>query len=548
MRTFFFTVPSLLVLSLSLPTVLHGRIVTGDLRNFGLENPDTTLTLNCGEIATDKLDKLSFADYRDGFDISLNAKFNTFLTEQAVICKEGKNGNPYGNFTIGFDPGSERIFAEVVSASGLPVRIVAGPKVTDSGEYCVRVRCEAAPATTENAYTAQNTVDTDSKDTVVSDSDVISTLKLNVYPKDNPADSILPDNQAILRYRGDAIPFLPGRWILGHGFPNGFPNSLQLRNGEISGVRITAIGREHVKGTNPLFTDRFTADPAGLVTNGRLYLYAGEDMASPGGWFSMPHWVAYSTDDMINWECHGPVLKAADFPNSNPNGAWAAQVVEKEGKYYFYVTLDDTRNGEHMIDVAVGDSPLGPFRRARKEDTPLITDAMTQSHRPNADIDPTVMIDDDGSAWIAWGNGDCYLAKLKDNMTEIDGEIMHLGLRNYSEGPWLFKRNGIYYNVYAADAPGVQPEQLAYSFAQSITGPWTYGSLLTGPARHGFTIHPSVNEYNGKWYLFYHDGCYPLDDTPGGDCRRHVCVEEINFDDAGRILPVTLTHDGIFAR
>lgn len=167
------------------------------------------------------------------------------------------------------------------------------------------------------------------------------------------------------------------------------------------------------------------------------------------------------------------------------------------------------------------------------------------SHRSNADIDPTVFIDDDGQAYIAWGNGDCYMAKLKPNMTEIEGEHWHVGLRNYSEGPWLFKRKGIYYNVYAADAPGVQSEQIAYSTATDIRGPWTYRGLLTGSAKYGFTIHPSVNEFKGKWYFFYHDGSYMLNGEPGGDCRRQVCVEELRFNPDGTIKHITLTEKGL---
>ncbi len=91
----------------------------------------------------------------------------------------------------------------------------------------------------------------------------------------------------------------------------------------------------------------------------------------------------------------------------------------------------------------------------------------------------------------------------------------------------------------------MQPEQLAYSMADKITGPWTYGGLITGPAKFGFTIHPSVNEFNGKWYLFYHDGSYMLDGEPGGDCRRHVCIEPLYFDSEGYILPIEHTETGV---
>jgi beta-xylosidase len=130
-------------------------------------------------------------------------------------------------------------------------------------------------------------------------------------------------------------------------------------------------------------------------------------------------------------------------------------------------------------------------------------------------------------------------------MIELDSPITKVPFRNYSEGPWLFKRGDLYYMIYAADAPGVQAEQIAYSYAKKITGPWIYGGLLTGSAKHGFTIHPSVVEYKGQWYFFYHDGSYALDGTPGGDCRRQVCVEYLYFNPDGSIKPITLTAEGI---
>ncbi|OFY69786.1 MAG: hypothetical protein A2Y71_10125 [Bacteroidetes bacterium RBG_13_42_15] len=332
-------------------------------------------------------------------------------------------------------------------------------------------------------------------------------------------------------------------WVIGRGFPGGFPNSLAVLDGGIDEVRISGEAMPRVPGQNPIFTDAFTADPAALVVGDRLYLYVGHDIASPGGWFNMPEWLCYSTTDMKNWTAHGPVLAAKDFVNANSWAAWAAQVVKKDGKFYFFVTLD--RKEGHFITVAVGDSPTGPFKEARTGE-PLITDDMTtDSHRVNSDIDPTVFIDDDGTSWMAWGNGDCYMVKLNRNMVELDGPITKVPFRNYSEGPWLFKRGNLYYNVYAADAPGVQPEQICYATAPAITGPWTYRGFITGPAKHGFTIHPSVIEFTGQWYFFYHDGAYELNGTPGGDCRRQVCVEYLYFNSDGSIKPITLTTKGI---
>lgn len=488
----------------------------GGWKDFGIQNNDTVISMNCQELSTDNRTKLFYADFREEFNISLSMRFNTLVTEQAFLCKEGLQGELLADLTIGYDPGTEQIFAEVKDEEGKLHRVLAGKKVT-AGEW-FDVSVKAAHDKKKH----------------------LSQLTLTVR---NQQDEEI----RTVRYKGYALRYHVSRWVVGHGFPGGFPNSLQVRNGEIKNLFIAGVGKERVKGQNPIFTDQFTADPACTVIGDRIYAYVGVDKAGVGGWFYMPHWVAYSSKDMINWENHGVVLRAADFPNARSGSAWAAQVVERNGKYYYYVTLDNADDGLHKIDVAVSDSPTGPFVPVHKEgEKPIVTDDMTtNSHRGNADIDPTVLIDDDGQAYIAWGNGDCYMAKLKPNMTEIDGELWHVGLRNYSEGPWLFKRKGIYYNVYAADAPGVQPEQIAYSTATDIRGPWKYQGILTSCAKYGFTIHPSVNEFKGKWYFFYHDGSYMLNGEPGGDCRRQVCVEELHFNPDGTIKPITLTEKGL---
>lgn len=490
--------------------------VTGDWKQFGIHNTDTLLTLNVNEHVTSNRESLFYADYRQQFDIHFSLQCNTLGTEQVFLCKDGRNGEMFADLSVGYDPMMCQIFVEVKDGEGKLHRVGAGDAVRLGAWYDVHVASR------------------------YDDGRKQSTLTLEVDERDGKRAI------ASLTYKGYALCYHVGRWVVGHGFPGGFPNSLQVRQGKMEKLRISGTGLLRKKGQNPIFTGRYTADPACLVVGDRIYAYVGEDMASPGGWFTMPHWLCYSTDDMVNWTCHGEVLRAGDFDYANPNGAWAAQVVEKNGKYYFYVTLDDRSNGKHTIDVAVGDSPTGPFHPARKGGIPLITDAMTlDSHRPNADIDPTVLVDDDGTPWMAWGNGDCYMVRLKENMIELEGTIKKVPMRNYSEGPWLFKRKGFYYLVYAADAPGVQPEQIAYSMATSIEGPWTYGGLLTTCAKYGFTIHPSVNEFKKEWYFFYHDGSYMQNGKPGGDCRRSVCVEYLHFNRDGSIRPFELTEEGI---
>lgn len=172
---------------------------------------------------------------------------------------------------------------------------------------------------------------------------------------------------ATLTYPGKALRHNASLWNIGHGYPGGFPNSLQVRKGAIRHLEISGKPLPRVDGQNPLFTDTFTADPAFTVVGNTVYAYVGEDKAGVGGWFNMPGWLCYSSTDMIHWKAHGTVLRPDAFDYAVPNGAWAAQVVEANGKYYFYVTLDRKDKREHAIDVAVSDSPLGPFRPARQD-------------------------------------------------------------------------------------------------------------------------------------------------------------------------------------
>ena len=474
-----------------------------------------SLALKDGEYMVTFDRPLAYNDIQKSWTIEASLMCNLLGTEQVYLCKEGALGQLAGDVSIGFDNMYKKYFVEVMCADGSPRRIVTGDDVVAGKWYDVRAHAE---------------YDIKSKQTKMQ-----IEVKLSGQKDFGKASSITFNGPAL---RSDA-----GMWVIGRGFPGGFPNSLQVLDGAIDEVKISGEALPRVIGQNPLFTDAFTADPAVTVIGNAVYAYVGHDKATPGGWFNMPDWLCYSTTDMKNWTAHGPVLAAKDFANANNGSAWAAQVVEKDGKYYYYVTLD--RKEGHFITVAVGDSPTGPFTEANPG-KPLITDDMTpDSHRPNADIDPTVLIDNDGTPWMAWGNGDCYMVKLKRNMIELDGPITKVPFRNYSEGPWLFKRGDLYYNVYAADAPGVQAEQICYSTAKKITGPWTYGGFITSSAKHGFTIHPSVIEFKGQWYFFYHDGSYALDGTPGGDCRRQVCVEYLYFNVDGSIKPITLTTEGV---
>ncbi len=301
---------------------------------------------------------------------------------------------------------------------------------------------------------------------------------------------------------------------------------------------------------NPLIKDKFTADPAPLVYDGKLYLYVGhdeyyegQDSASGGREFNITEWLCYSTDDMQTWTDHGSVLKPTDF-SWGVGEAWASQVIERDGKFYYYTTVQagEPYNSK-AIGIAVGDSPTGPFKDPIGK--PLVTDDMT-SNGPRGwwnDIDPTAFIDDNGEAWLCWGNGTCFLAKLKSNLIEIDGDIEEVEIPLFVEGPWLHKRDDIYYLTYASMGEG--RETIAYATAPSMKGPWTAQGELTGMAENSFTIHPGIIEFGGQWYLFYHNAVLTIDGRVGAIGRRSVCVDKLYYNPDGTMKYVEQTKDGI---
>lgn len=297
-----------------------------------------------------------------------------------------------------------------------------------------------------------------------------------------------------------------------------------------------------VPGSNPIIRDRFTADVAPLTVGNRLYLFAGHDEAKGRQGYTMNEWVAYSTTDMKHWRDHGVIMRPSQFRWA-AGEAWAAQMVQKNGKFYFYVTVehDRTHSGK-AIGVAVGDTPLGPFRDARG--SALIQDNKA-TWRQWSDIDPTVFTDDDGTSWLAWGNSNFFIAKLKPNMIELDGEPREVKIPYFVEGPWLHKRNGLYYLTYASiDEPAQRNERISYATATSIQGPWTYRGELTGEATNSFTIHAGIAKFRGNWYFFYHDGTLKRDEQ-GNQFRRAASVEHLLYNPDGTIRPIVQTREGV---
>jgi len=169
----------------------------------------------------------------------------------------------------------------------------------------------------------------------------------------------------------------------------------------------------------------------------------------------------------------------------------------------------------------------------------LITNDMTTKTKISwDDIDPTVMIDDDGQAYLFWGNTVCNYVKLKENMIEFDGPIQTIDLPNFTEAPWIHKRKDWYYLSYAYQFP----EKIAYAMSKSITGPWEYKGILNEVAGNSNTNHQSIIEFKGVPYFIYHNGSIP---THGGSFRRSVCVNRLYYNPDGSMKRVIMTSEGI---
>jgi len=255
----------------------------------------------------------------------------------------------------------------------------------------------------------------------------------------------------------------------------------------------------------------------------------------------MPDWYIFSSTDMVNWKNHGACLSPQNFSWADKH-AYAGECIYRDGKFYWYVPTghkkDENSDGGFGIGVAVSDNPTGPFKDALGE--ALIVNEMTTDMEYGwDDIDPAAFIDDDGQAYLYWGNGSCKWVKLKDNMIELDGPIHTFTPKNFVEGPWVYKRNELYYMVYASK--GTKNERIEYCTAKSPEGPWNYQGLIADSNPNCFTIHPGIIDYKGQSYFFYHDGSLPT----GGSYRRSICVDSLHYNPDGTIEKVTKTREGV---
>ena len=315
---------------------------------------------------------------------------------------------------------------------------------------------------------------------------------------------------------------------------------------------------------NPIVRDQFTADPTARVFNSKVYLYPSHDIPAPAGqrqdWFCMADYHVFSSENLTDWTDHGVIVSQETVPWGKPDGysMWAPDCVFKDGKYYFYFPNAPKSGRGFAIGVAVADRPEGPF----------VCEA--EPIKGVTGIDPCVLVDDDGQAYIYWSGMGIRGARLKANMKEIDGELTAMtfprrsneegdsarqmppmlvgglameGLPDgFKEGPFVFKRGGWYYLTFPWVRVENSTETLAYAMSKSPLGPWDFKGIFMAEHANGcWTNHHSFVEYKGQWYLFYHTNFF----SPGDDKRRSACIEKVSFNADGTICEVKETMRGV---
>lgn len=313
----------------------------------------------------------------------------------------------------------------------------------------------------------------------------------------------------------------------------------------------------------PLVTNMYTADPSAHVFDGRIYIYPSHDLDhnkpenNNGDQFDMEDYHVFSMDDMTSLPVdHGEVLHVKDVPWATKQ-MWAPDAAFKDGTYYLYFPARDQEN-LFRIGVATSKSPSGPFT------------AEPDFIEGSFSIDPCVFIDDDGKAYMYfgglwggqlenWKTGEFdpdgeeprsnepalgpRVARLSADMLHFDGPAQEISIidqyggpllagendKRFFEASWMHKYNGTYYLSYSTG----DTHYLAYATATNPTGPFTFKGHILTPVL-GWTTHHSIVEFEGKWYLFYHDSTL----SGGVTHKRNIKVTELKYNEDSTIQTI----------
>ncbi|MFT4177293.1 MAG: family 43 glycosylhydrolase [Luteolibacter sp.] len=280
--------------------------------------------------------------------------------------------------------------------------------------------------------------------------------------------------------------------------------------------------------------DGFTADPSIRLFGDTYYVYPTSDK---------PNWLTtdfsvWSSKDLVSWKKESMILDVANDLKWANIKAWAPDCIERDGIYYFYFSADG------KIGVATAKSPVGPFKDAL--DKPLLARQGKKDPKITSNtIDPYPFIDDDGQAYLYWGNssGAVNVVKLKPDMITIDGDPIAFTIRgknaNFREGIVVFKRGGKYYFMWSVDDARSDDYRVAWGTSDHPLGPVDIAKnpivlRKNGPAKgtgHHSIVHVPETD---RWYAVYHRHAIP----DGNGYKRETCLARMEFDEQGNILPM----------
>ena len=301
------------------------------------------------------------------------------------------------------------------------------------------------------------------------------------------------------------------------------PTKSMLRGIAVAGVLLG--GSVHVaRADNPIIQTLYSTDPAPYVWNDTVWLFTGHDESGAKN-YDMRDWRLYSSTDMVNWRDWGVMMSLKTFSWAKAD-AWAGQVIERDGKFFYFVPVTKSSGG-YAIGIGISDKITGPYK-----------DALGKHLLANGGIDPTVWIDDDGQAYMYWGHSGAYYVKLNKDMLSYSGAITNTSVQNFIEGPWLHKRNSTWYLTYSGFGGG--NEDIKYATSTKPTGPWAFKGQIMAPQGKSFTNHAGIIDYKGGSYFFYHNGALPN----GGTYARSVCVEKFAYSADGSIPKLVMTDAG----
>lgn len=299
---------------------------------------------------------------------------------------------------------------------------------------------------------------------------------------------------------------------------------------------------------NPLF-EGWYADPEGVILDNQYWIYPTYSAKYEKQVFLD----AFSSDDLVTWEKHPHVLDTTQIKWARM-AMWAPAIVKKDNRYFLFFSANDIqskqRNGQADdtlggIGIAVADNPAGPFKDYLGK--PLINKFYNNAQP----IDQYVFKDKDGQYYIFYGGwGRCNVGKLNADFTGLipfsDGLLVkEVTPKDYVEGPTMFIRNGKYYFMWSEGGWTNGSYKVAYAISDNVFGPFERKATIleadekiaTGAGHHSVINIPGTDQ----WYIVYHRRPIPNLDRD----HRVTCMDELHFDDAGNILPVKMTFEGV---